>query len=255
MHQVRNSRHLGSTLAGGATVILAALLVGVACSTTATSSAPANDTPGTSTSARGVGDAGQAVQAGVPHSEPPASQGPLSAAATAIPQQRVFTTPFAVRAVAGVAADAPSSDLASWPERRAYDGAPPVIPHSADFGKGTTSCVDCHLQGMRLGQRVARPMSHPVLLACEQCHVEAAHSWLEATPAPENEFVGRALPAARDTNKVSATGAPPTIPHALWMRGNCLACHGAFGFTELQTSHPERANCVQCHVSRRGVPE
>ena len=50
-------------------------------------------------------------------------------------------------------------------------------------------------------------------------------------------------------------GAPPTIPHTLWLRGNCLACHGAFGFAELQTSHPERANCVQCHVPRSGVTD
>ena len=31
---------------------------------------------------------------------------------------------------------------------------------------------------------------------------------------------------------------------------NCLACHGPRGHPFLRTSHPERTNCTQCHVTR-----
>jgi nitrate reductase cytochrome c-type subunit len=44
-------------------------------------------------------------------------------------------------------------------------------------------------------------------------------------------------------------GAPPTIPHPLQLRENCLACHaGPASRPEIRTSHPERARCRQCHV-------
>ena len=44
--------------------------------------------------------------------------------------------------------------------------------------------------------------------------------------------------------------APPPIPHDLQFRGNCLACHaGPAAVAEIRTTHPERADCRQCHVS------
>jgi hypothetical protein len=43
--------------------------------------------------------------------------------------------------------------------------------------------------------------------------------------------------------------APPTIPHKMLMRENCLACHsGPAAREEIRTSHPERERCRQCHV-------
>lgn len=44
---------------------------------------------------------------------------------------------------------------------------------------------------------------------------------------------------------------PPTIPHTLVGReGNCLLCHRDIGEGKgvPQTPHPERPNCLQCHV-------
>ena len=43
---------------------------------------------------------------------------------------------------------------------------------------------------------------------------------------------------------------PPTIPHSLEGRqGKCLLCHkDAAGVKIKRTPHPERANCIQCHV-------
>ncbi|KPJ88793.1 MAG: hypothetical protein AMS18_13120, partial [Gemmatimonas sp. SG8_17] len=42
---------------------------------------------------------------------------------------------------------------------------------------------------------------------------------------------------------------PPTIPHRLLMRENCIACHsGPAAREEIRTAHPERVRCTQCHV-------
>ncbi len=43
---------------------------------------------------------------------------------------------------------------------------------------------------------------------------------------------------------------PPTIPHSLQNRTNCISCHEA----EIRppvTPHPERKNCQQCHVRKQ----
>lgn len=46
-------------------------------------------------------------------------------------------------------------------------------------------------------------------------------------------------------------GAPPVIPHDVESRRKCVGCHVVPGTPErLLTSHPERENCMQCHVPR-----
>jgi len=53
----------------------------------------------------------------------------------------------------------------------------------------------------------------------------------------------------------ATVGAPPRIPHALQMRGECLACHAGPGArVELRTTHPERVRCRQCHVPEVAGP-
>jgi hypothetical protein len=48
----------------------------------------------------------------------------------------------------------------------------------------------------------------------------------------------------------TADGLPPSIPHDLQLRGNCLACHmGPAAVAEIRTTHPERSDCRQCHVT------
>ena len=43
---------------------------------------------------------------------------------------------------------------------------------------------------------------------------------------------------------------PPPIPHDLELRENCLACHGGpAAVAAIRTTHPERANCRQCHAA------
>jgi hypothetical protein len=44
-------------------------------------------------------------------------------------------------------------------------------------------------------------------------------------------------------------GAPPVLPHPLFMHETCLACHAGVAAREaIRCSHPERERCLQCHA-------
>lgn len=133
--------------------------------------------------------------------------------------------------------------------RRAYNGAPPVIPH-ASMG---AACVQCHNQrGMEVeGVGFAPPSPHAdtrgmgETARCRQCHVFALSRGIFA----ENQFIGLAQ-NLRPGPRLYA-GAPPVIPHRVFMRENCVACHdGAAARDVIRTSHPERTRCQQCHAQR-----
>lgn len=141
-------------------------------------------------------------------------------------------------------------------DRRAFEGAPPTIPHRIDQ-RDTQSCVSCHVQGVEIKGRVARPMSHPYMTNCVQCHasVEAVQPWDELRPDElkvESDFEGmkRAEAGGR-----ALPGAPPLMPHSSWMRERCMSCHGPYGWPGIQTSHPERQSCMQCHGPASGLEQ
>ena len=129
---------------------------------------------------------------------------------------------------------------------RAFDGAPPVVPHPVRE-QAYANCLVCHGEGMRLGERVAVPVSHPRFSNCTQCHVESAGRFpfeLQQV-AVENDFSGRLRAGAGSR---AAPGAPPTIPHTTHLRADCLSCHGLVARPGLRTTHPWLQNCVQCHA-------
>ena len=129
--------------------------------------------------------------------------------------------------------------------RRAYPGAPPVVPHAVeDAEAGGKTCLACHASGgwaPRFGA-YAPVVPHPELVSCRQCHVpELTKGVFRATA-----WTTTAPPAIR---RAALPGSPPPIPHALQMRENCVACHaGPAAVPELRTSHPARVNCRQCHA-------
>lgn len=133
--------------------------------------------------------------------------------------------------------------------RRLYDGAPPVIPH-VPFG---AACIACHHEeGLAVPDvGFAPPSPHgPEAIAgamqrCRQCHVfqNGAPPWSETT------FV--ALRQDLRRGRRLHDGAPPVMPHRVFMRENCLACHsGPAAREEIRTTHPERPRCRQCHVEQ-----
>jgi cytochrome c-type protein NapB len=132
-------------------------------------------------------------------------------------------------------------------ERRLYDGAPPVIAHE-DFG---IECTRCHAAGgIEIeGVGYAPPLPHGDTQGlsdesrCRQCHVFAVADGVFV----ENDFVG--LRQDLRVGRRLHVDAPPTIPHKVFMRENCVACHtGPAAREEIRTSHPERVRCRQCHV-------
>ncbi|WP_425398687.1 nitrate reductase cytochrome c-type subunit [Aeoliella sp.] len=136
-------------------------------------------------------------------------------------------------------------------ERRAFSGAPPVVPHAIDE-RNAQACMACHSGGFKVGQVIAPKMSHHYLPNCTQCHVESIQNapWAVASAqVTESQFVGMAEPGRGER---IGPGAPPTIPHAVWMRSDCTTCHGSLGKEGLRTSHPWRVNCTQCHAPSRG---
>jgi cytochrome c-type protein NapB len=155
-----------------------------------------------------------------------------------------------VAAGSAVPASERSADLAATIAQRgalrAYDGAPPVIPHPVRAGSAA-ECLACHANGFALGNRVAGRLPHGEYASCTQCHVSAAPFTIlpaNAAAEAENSFAG--LPPTPH-GKVAWEGAPPAVPHSTRMRESCESCHGPMGDAALQTPHPERASCLQCH--------
>jgi nitrate reductase (cytochrome), electron transfer subunit len=135
--------------------------------------------------------------------------------------------------------------LASRAALRAYDGAPPTIPHAVE-GSSTFECLACHAKGAVVGGKRAAAMSHERHDSCTQCHVSAGGPPV-AAPAPlaSNAFVGERSPAGGER---AWPGAPPTIPHSTQMRAACGSCHGAAGALGMRSTHPWRESCTQCHA-------
>lgn len=147
---------------------------------------------------------------------------------------------------------------AGWSEararRRAYDGAPPVIPHMP-MG---ANCTSCHSQtGIQFGEMgFAPPMPHTVsqnpgmFARCEQCHVYVD----DASVFAENDFAG--LRQDLRKGRRATDYSPPVLPHPVFMRENCAACHtGPAAREEIRCTHPERIRCRQCHVPVEEVTE
>lgn len=139
--------------------------------------------------------------------------------------------------------EASSKERAS---RRAFNGAPPVIPHAIE-NTNDAACYACHAAGTQIAGLKASVMSHQFLANCTQCHASPPPApFQDVVALVETSFVG--LPAPKSGER-AFPGAPPTIPHSQWMRENCIACHaGPNGWAGMESTHPWRSNCTQCHA-------
>jgi nitrate reductase (cytochrome), electron transfer subunit len=148
------------------------------------------------------------------------------------------------------------ADLALRTSRRAYDGAPPVIPHPVRQGTAA-ECRACHESGVKIGNEQAPPYPHKKYESCTQCHTmdepnlpwgDGDSSELEKDPrAVVNSFVG--LEAPKEGPRWTESS-PPEIPHNTFMHERCDTCHGVAGKNSMRSTHPDRQNCEQCHVSK-----
>lgn len=139
---------------------------------------------------------------------------------------------------------AKAESLRARAAHRAYDGAPPVIPHPVN-DNDVRSCQACHGEGRIIRGRIASRMSHQPYSHCTQCHAPAGNRGFGPEFPVENLFAGLASPTQGPRAWV---GAPPLIPHKTLMRENCLSCHGLAGRPGMRSTHPGRGNCQQCHA-------
>lgn len=188
-------------------------------------------------------------------------------------EAEVFRTHSGVTAIppnAESTRDAHPRTLARYRFVRAYPGAPPRIPHgfTADEFR-TGACNTCHRRGGFSPRFEAYvPVTpHPDMPACLQCHVGRDEVTGVTLPDLDPSTICRqchATGAARwaeglvdwrpmpwpSRERSAQPGAVPPIPHDLFFRGNCLACHsGPSAVAEIRTTHPEQADCRQCHVA------
>ena len=145
---------------------------------------------------------------------------------------------------------------ASRQARRAYEGAPPVVPHPV-VQTDSTSCLLCHQEATRIGDRIAPAVSHRAYTSCTQCHVSDSGLPIEWNTGrfamdSNSEFKGEHTTSAGTR---AYEGAPPTIPHRTLMRENCMSCHGEGGTSAIRTSHPDRQSCTQCHAPDAGYDQ
>lgn len=136
--------------------------------------------------------------------------------------------------------------------RRAYTGAPPVVPHPI-AERSAVSCLACHGTPTQVGNTPVPQISHARFSQCIQCHAPASpvsgvpHALPSAESVPlDNSFSGLLAPASGTR---AYPGAPPVMPHGTAMREDCRSCHGPGGSSLLRTSHPLRQNCLQCHAT------
>lgn len=163
------------------------------------------------------------------------------------------TAPDSRQPAEPLTADQKLQIIADRADRRAYNGAPPVVPHPVDQ-LSSQSCLSCHGPDATLLVAGTHPprMSHGLYSSCTQCHVptKSPQPKLTATgfglTPPPNTFAGkpRSGPGTR-----AYPGAPQTIPHPTFMRENCTACHGAGKPHALTTPHLDRQSCTQCHAA------
>jgi nitrate reductase (cytochrome), electron transfer subunit len=161
-------------------------------------------------------------------------------------EAQVFRSVGSTLSKASNAESAIKTNHKKYYDNRAYPGAPPRIPHPVtseqhDLGK---QCMSCHRFGGYAPTlaALASKTPHPELVHCRQCHVPGNERELFT-----NNFFQK--PAPPKTGNALLVGGPPPIPHSLQMRENCVGCHNSpGGLISIQTSHPERLNCRQCHV-------
>lgn len=136
--------------------------------------------------------------------------------------------------------------LAARRARRAYEGAPPVVPHAV-VQEAAPDCLGCHGEGAVFQGRVAPKISHERYASCVQCHVVSKDPLVgrPAVSIAENVFVGASGPARAPRAQPSA---PPMIPHGTAMRTDCASCHGPLGVSPLRSPHLDRRSCQQCHA-------
>jgi cytochrome c-type protein NapB len=207
--------------------------------------------------------------------EPVVATPPAPPAESIGAEEQVFRTRAGMMAIAFAdrrEREAHPRTLRTFRYLRAYPGAPPRIPHELtpeEFQTG--ACTTCHERG-GYSRRFAAytPVTpHPGKGACLQCHVgtdelmavpltradpdrrcHQCHGSGGSPQADPDRSVNWRTMAWPELAPRTPDRGPPPIPHDLQSVENCLACHaGPAAVAEIRITHPEQADCRQCHVA------
>ena len=190
-------------------------------------------------------------------------------------EAQVFRTPPGMMAIAPLTRrerEAHPRTLETFRYLRAYPGAPPRVPHELtpeEFRAG--ACKTCHERGgySRRFTAYVPVTPHPDNGPCLQCHVGTDELMAIPLVSPDANRRCHQCHAAGGTPRADAETPldwrtttwprlaprtaghqPPSIPHDLESRGNCLACHaGPAAVAGIRTTHPGWTDCRQCHVA------
>ncbi len=137
-------------------------------------------------------------------------------------------------------------NLDSYYMLRQYPGSPPMVPHAVptSFSGEILNCLSCHGRGGYDVEKEAYvPVTpHPEKENCSQCHVPKNTEKLFVEIDWES-----VQPPKLGVSELA--GSPPSIPHSLQLREDCIACHaGPAAVAEIRVEHASRGNCRQCHV-------
>ncbi|MEK7777158.1 MAG: hypothetical protein AAB303_00845, partial [Chloroflexota bacterium] len=112
----------------------------------------------------------------------------------------------------------------------------PAVPHTL---AGRAECLICHASGIASAPPAPPNMKSLPNEHCLLCHQPSGVA--RVTPPP-----GSATPTT------PAAGGPPSIPHTLDGRSDCLVCHatGVAGATVVPANHAGRTSntCTACHT-------
>ncbi len=145
------------------------------------------------------------------------------------------------------------------PAVQAHPPGQPPIPHTLE---GHTECTACHATGLAGAPKYPPDHEGRTNDMCLVCHVQAKVTAPAVTPTSTAEATASSTTEVTPTvsatttpqvQPTAATGGPPTIPHSLQGRENCLACHatGLGGAPKVPADHAGRTveMCRTCHQS------
>lgn len=123
--------------------------------------------------------------------------------------------------------------------------SPPIIPHTL---VGRSDCLICH--GTGIASAPVAPHDTTVVSNdnCLLCHWAEGAAAATPSPTPTTQprpGEGAATPTPSPTSAAAAPGVPPSVPHSLEGRSECLLCHAS----NIPADHAGRSSeiCTICH--------
>lgn len=123
--------------------------------------------------------------------------------------------------------------------------SPPYIPHTL---VGRSDCLICHATGIASAPVAPHDTAVVSNKNCLLCHLAKGTAIATSSPTPTAQpplGEGTATPPTPSPTATTAPGVPPSVPHSLEGRSECLLCHAS----NIPADHVGRSSeiCTSCH--------